>query len=160
MQSSLNMAPYMVESAFRYYRAAQSLWVVESGIALVNAAISIEILLKSYNSEIAGNEEKINQKYRFKSACLKKGENSHNLIHLFNALPLDAKAIFNEPYIEELLEKYKTTFVSERYVYEPNTRGGGSTALIDLANILVQRTVSLYKEHGCEDSWVVNYPNV
>lgn len=41
MKSSWIMAPYMVETAFRYYRAAQHLWGIESGVAVINAALSI-----------------------------------------------------------------------------------------------------------------------
>lgn len=154
------MAPYMVETANNYYRAASHLWSIDSSIALVNAAISIEILLKSYNSVITDNEGKINEKYRFNDKCLTKSQNKHNLIDLFNALPPEIKEVFNESYIKEILSKYQMTFVSERYVYERNTRGGGSASLIELAHTFVKRTVSLYKDRGCNDPWVVNYPNV
>lgn len=158
MQPSWNMAPYMVETAFHYSRAARSLWGIESGISLVNAAISIEILLKSYNSKITGNVSAVNQKYHFNTNCL--NENRHNLVHLFNALPSDAREKLEEPYMLELLIKYQNTFVSERYVYELNTRGGGSSSLIDISEDLVRKTVAIYKELGCDDSWVVSYPNV
>ncbi len=166
MQASWILAPYMVETAFRYSRAAGSLWGVESGIALVNAAISIEILLKSYNSEVVDNEGEVNQKYRFDQKCLKeqkeehKRDVSHDLLCLFNILPSEIKREFGDQYTIDLLQKYRGTFTKERYVYEANTKGGGSSALIDLSRGLVKKTVAIYKNRGCSDSWVVNYPNV
>jgi hypothetical protein len=154
------MAPYMVETAFRYSRAAKSLWGIESGVALINAAISIEILLKSYNSKVVDNEGEVNQKYRFNPECLKEKHRKHDLYNLFAALPSEIKMKFEDQYTIDIINKYRDTFVTERYVYEPNTKGGGSTALIELSEKFVQKTVAIYKELGCEDSWVVNYPNV
>src|SRR5690606_41249267 len=57
---SKNQSPYMLESASDYLRAAKFLWGQPNlcGVAMVNAAIAIEIILKSFTAEPADNQRK------------------------------------------------------------------------------------------------------
>ena len=154
------MAPYMVETAYKYYRAAQSLWSQDFQISIVNAALSIEILLKSFNAEVVANDGKINEKYRFNNNVIPKGSNKHDLVVLYNALPKEVRSLFHDNFTLDMLEKYRKTFVDDRYMYEEGARSGATGALLDIAGKFIAMTVNIYKERSCNDLWIVNYPKV
>ncbi|AZQ85097.1 hypothetical protein EKO29_14570 [Colwellia sp. Arc7-635] len=154
------MAPHMVETAYKYYRAAQLLWSTDFQISIVNAALSIEILFKSFNAEIVANDGKINEKYRFNDKILPKKSNKHDLMVLYNALPDDVKSLFHDNFTLDILEKYRRTFVEDRYMYEDGARSGATGAIIDIAGKLILMTVNLYRERSNNDPWITNYPNV
>jgi hypothetical protein len=164
MISQLNedwiLAPHMLEASYLYNKASQLMWSHSISISIVNAALSLEILFKSFHAQVTGNENELNEKYSFNSKVLNKGENPHDLLHLFNALPENIKSQFNSSFTVDILTKYRSTFVGERYIYELSAIGGGTGALMDIANRLIDKTVQIYRKRGCTDPWVVNYPNV
>lgn len=158
--SQWTMAPYMVEAAHGYSKAADSLWSQNFMVSIVNAALAVEILLKSFNAKISDNAGMLNEKYKFDDSVLPKGANRHDLIVLFDALPPEVREKFRDPYITDMLESYRYTFVKDRYVYEANARRGASGALLGVADELIKETVKIYKQRGCTDDWIQNYPNV
>lgn len=154
------MAAYMVETAHGYLKAAESLWNQNFSVSVVNAALSVEIILKSFNAKVAANAGLLNEKYKFNDSVLPKSANKHDLIALFNALPADVKRQFESNYTIDILEAYRYTFVKDRYMYEPNARGGATGALLGVADTFIKKTVALYKQRGCPDRWIQDYPNV
>lgn len=54
---SKNRSPYMLEAAYDYLGASRVLWGQPNfaGVAIVNAAIAIEIILKSFVAQPAEN---------------------------------------------------------------------------------------------------------
>jgi hypothetical protein len=161
-ESEWIFSPHMVETAYHYFKAARTLYPIGNlgQVAVINAALSLEILFKSYNASVSANEGKLNEKYDFQREKLTNKRNGHDLIQLYGLLPNEIKAKFNDSFTLDMLEKYKNTFTSDRYFYEKNASSGYSTTLIDLAERFIKETVSLYKEKGCDDLWIVNYPNV
>ena len=154
------MAPFMVETAYQYYRASQLLWSQCFKVSIVNAALSIEILLKSFNAAVVANEGALNEKYKFNEKVLPDKTNKHDLVELFDALPADVKNKFSNSFVQDMLEKYRYTFIHDRYMYEPSARSGATTSLIDIAGELIKKTVAIYVARECTDPWIQNYPNV
>ena len=69
-------SPYMLETAPDYLRATKLLWSQPSlcGVATVNAAIAIEIILKSFTATPTENKRKgkVAEQYEVKSSRLHK----------------------------------------------------------------------------------------
>ena len=154
------LAPHMLETSYLYNKSAALMWPHSVSIFIVNAALSLEVLFKSFNAQVVGNAGELNEKYRFNNKILNKGENSHDLLYLFNSLPQDVKSLFHTDFTIEILTKYRSTFVEERYMYESSALGGGTSALMDVASSLIGKTVQIYRDRGCNDPWIINYPNV
>ena len=161
-ETEWTFSPLMVETAYMYFKAAKILYPVGKleQVAVINAALSLEILFKSYNSSTSSNEGELNEKYNFQKGKHKNIGNGHNLIQLYGLLPNEIKAKFDDDFTVDMLEKYKDTFITDRYFYEKNSSRSYSTILIGLAERFITETVTLYKEKGCDDLWIVNYPNV
>ncbi|KXO10078.1 hypothetical protein AKG98_862 [Moritella sp. JT01] len=159
LKESWILAPHMLETSYLYNKASQLMWPHSVSISIVNAALSLEILFKSFHAQITGNENELNEKYRFNSKVVKRGS-AHDLLDLFNALPEDIKSQFDSSFTVDILTKYRSTFVGERYIYELSAIGGGTGALMDIASRLIDKTVQIYRKRGCTDPWVVNYPKV
>jgi hypothetical protein len=158
-----SFSPHMVETAHHYYEAAKVLYPHGNlgQVAVINAALAIEILFKSFNSSIAANEGKLNEKYNFQHGKLpKKNRNAHNLMQLYELLPNEVKSKFHDKFILDMLEKYKHVFTADRYFYEKTARSSYSSTLIEIAGKLIHITALIYKEKGCTDIWIENYPNV
>ena len=113
-------APHVIETAYYYWKAAEHLWPLYSSVAVINAVLSIEIALKSFNVKVSGNEGKLNEDYSFKSN-LKRGE-KHDLIKLYDILPDDIKCrLLSKPDLY-YLEQHRDTFIKDRYIYEKDAQ--------------------------------------
>lgn len=154
------MAPYMVETAHGYSKAAASLWNQNFLVAVINAALAVEILFKSFNARVSANAGMLEEKYTFDDSVLPKNANKHDLMALFDALPPDVNKKFKDRYTVDMLEAYRDAFIKDRYIYEPGARAGASGALLGVADDLIKKTVSIYRQRGCTDIWIQNYPNV
>ncbi|CEL29303.1 hypothetical protein AB4P97_09630 [Pseudomonas sp. A1230] len=68
-----NSSPWMVESAYRYLMAAKYLRRGHDmvGIAQINAAVGMEILLKSFVSKPNGNLGQVNETYELDIGAIK-----------------------------------------------------------------------------------------
>lgn len=155
---SNNQSAYMLETASNYLRAARLLWNQPnlSRVAVVNAALAIEIILKSFIAQPSNNSRKgtVAEQYEIKSKRL----------HTLTAL---ARAI--EPQLYEKLgfEKYDywfkefdNLFVESRYPYEQSSNVGLSDIPIHIGINMFRSTIAWYKESGNPDPWVVMYPDV
>lgn len=149
------MAPYMIESADAYQRCARVLWKVDGRVAMINACLSVEILLKSFNVEVAALKGDRNERYKMKSGFLKR-KDKHDLVYLFEELPDQVKSLFErEIYdLKVYLNKYRSVFKSGRYEYEPDAYVGSTTTIIDVAETLVKETAKLYYERGNRDPFI------
>lgn len=155
-------SPHMLETAHHYYEAAKVLYPHGNlgQVAVINAALAIEIVFKSFNSSVSGNEGKLNEKYDFQRKKLPNRWDAHNLIELYELLPNEIKSKFHDEFTLDMLKKYKNVFTADRYFYEKNARSSYSSTLIDIAGKLIHISALIYKEKGCTDIWVENYPNV
>lgn len=157
-----DFSPHIVETAYDYYKAAKTLYSIKNlgQVAVINAALSIEILFKSFNVSVSANAGKINEKYKFQYKKLENPRYGHDLFQLYELLPDEVKRKFNDKFTLDMIKKYRNTFTSDRYFYEKGANSGYSTTLISLAEKFINITVAIYKENGCDDIWIVNYPNV
>lgn len=155
---SKNQSPYMLESAYSYLRAAKILWTQPnlSGVAIVNSAIAIEIILKSFSSQPSENDRKgtVSQQYEVS------GKKSHTLTKLAKEIDPEIyrKLRFHE--YECWFERFDKLFVEARYPYEPGSRSGATEMSIIVGVKMFRATMNWYKESGSNDPWVVAYPDV
>ena len=156
---------WMIEEAERFCKASEILWSQPnlSVQAQLYASLSLEILFKSFGAEIAKDDGEIYEKYQAKRG--------HDLITLADELPSKIKNIFgvsqptseNQPKTSTriLLERYRVTFLEDRYMYEARgNRPCQTQALTKLSRSLIDKTITLYKETNCSDPFIENYPNV
>ncbi|CCN71979.1 hypothetical protein [Vibrio nigripulchritudo] len=154
---------WMVETAEKYCTAAELL-AKENNLcrqAQINAALSIEILLKSYLSRTKEYEGEIYETYQSKR--------EHNLVKLADMLPVEVRSYLDlsEPQngypksgTRRCIERYAKTFTEERYIYESSKnklRPGFSTSLTRTARILIDKTISLYISTGSDDPWIKSF---
>ncbi|MDO3383478.1 hypothetical protein [Gilvimarinus algae] len=164
-KEELVMAPRMIEDAYKFYKASQLLaWERNMmKISQINAALSIEILLKSFFSEVTEHPGEVYARYRFDMCSaneVNRSKDAHDLLLLAKFLPERIQSKILTDAVERMLEKYRATFTKDRYGYESQADRGASTILSELAGILIDQVVSIYKEAGCQDPWIRHYPNV
>lgn len=155
---SNNQSPYMLETASNYLRGARVLWGQPnlSGVAVVNAALAIEIILKSFLATATENNRKggVSEQYEII------GKRIHKLTEL--AKLIDSELYENLGFVkhEECFKKYNNFFVESRYPYETDSSGGCSEAPIKVGIEMFRATINWYKETGNHDPWVAMYPEV
>jgi hypothetical protein len=55
---------------------------------------------------------------------------------------------------------YQRPFVDDRYPYEKTASGGYTEILTDIGDEMLEIIIKSYKEYGCKDPWIENYPDV
>src|SRR3954470_14759892 len=78
----MDFRPWMMEATYEFIRGSRVLW--ESKLytpSMVNAAIGLEILFKSFNVTVDGPSGGIGEQYQVV------GKPGHNLLRLFDAIP-------------------------------------------------------------------------
>ncbi len=152
-----NQAPYMLEAAGNYVRAAQLLWRQPNmgKVSVVNAAIAIEIMLKSFIAVPVENSRKgtVGEQYELKQRI-------HGLYDLYNAVDTDLAKKLKFTRYEDWFKKYDSVFVKDRYPYEATANIGYTQTLIDVSLQMFKAMIGWYKESGNSDPWVTEYPNV
>lgn len=156
-------APWVVEESYKYYQA--SLRVSDLGyVSDVNAALSMEVLFKSYLcKQTAINEgftyefdkELLNREFKEKGIPI-----GHDLFLLAKSLPKDIQFLLFQESDFELIKKRRDTFVSSRYLYESKNKTSSSNILSQLVSEYLEKTIKLYKEKGCDDWWINHYPEI
>ncbi|MBW4794433.1 MULTISPECIES: hypothetical protein [Pseudomonas] len=171
------LAPWMVESAHKYLKAANILYRVDSDllhVASINAALGLEILLKSFIANVTDNAGKVNENYGPNRGPLKTSHtllqerdeevgdrvDSHDLLLLFYAIPEDVRRLINLHRLEMSIRDCRHTFAGSRYDYEAESPTSFSDTAIQALNVLVPNVVEYYKQQGCTDSWIIAYPDV
>lgn len=165
----------MVESAYRYLKAAIKLRRGHDmlDIAQINAAIGMEILLKSLVSKPDDKLGQVNETYKLDDdaleaahAYLKTAErvpanrrypNKHDLLTLFYAIPEPIRQRVRLDRREHWIEKYRDVFTKARYRYEKSAAKGSDDILIGILDDLVDDVVDWYCELGCKDLFIVCY---
>ncbi|MGH8438583.1 MAG: hypothetical protein ACRERW_05930 [Pseudomonas sp.] len=167
-----HLSPWMIESAYRYLTAAKHLLRVDNmmGIAQVNAALGLEILLKSFNSKPSGDIGQVyeTQKLNFRPIvkahkqlkamgkiqpeCRK--TDRHDLLTLFYAIPEDLRRRVGLDLYEQDIEQYRDVFTKSRYRYERKTKRSTSDILVRVLDEVIGKTIEWYCEQGCEDAYI------
>ncbi|WP_347362582.1 hypothetical protein [Vibrio vulnificus] len=153
-----NQSPYMVESAYNYLRAAKLLWREPNlgTVAVVNASIGLEILLKSFIAEPVDNSRKgtTSEQYEIN------GKRLHKLTDLAKQIAPDTYQSLRLQRYERWFEKFDNLFIEARYPYEPSSRGSYSEVPISVGIEILGEVINWYKNSESTDSWIVSYPNV
>jgi hypothetical protein len=114
----------------------------------INAALAIEIYLKSFLSEevktLIGDD--IYQ-------GSKKTKTGHNLFELYNKIDSNLQSLLCEQYnlinsnsdLPDLLKQYKDVFLKSRYIHEINAIYGGGSDIIFLAKDLRDVVINVAK---------------
>lgn len=149
------MAGWVLESAHRYARAATILLdahlVYESE---VNAALAMELLIKSLLVETVGNARSgtMFQQYSTKQLKLRDG---HNLYGLYQRVPADIALKVGLQSQAELLELKQDVFKSLRYIYEENAMRGSDALLLQTFKWLLPQVIEHFVTGGAKDPWLV-----
>ncbi|MGB6212756.1 MULTISPECIES: hypothetical protein [Pseudomonas] len=171
------LSPWMVESAYRYLKAAKHLRRGHDmlDIAQINAAIGMEILLKSFVSKPNGNLGQVNETYELDLDAIKaahehlkatdripayrkdRGPNKHDLLTLFHAIPEPIRQHIRLDRHEHWIEKDREVFTNARYRYEAGAPGGYDDILIGVLDELIEDVVHWYRELGSKDVFIVFY---
>ncbi len=169
-----HLTPWMIESAYRYCEAAKHLLTGHDmmAVAQVNAAIGIEILLKSFVAVPNGNHGQVDETYDLDADLIKnahrelqyagkiaadKRVDKHDLLTLFHAVPADIRSRLRFDQEEEWIERYRNVFTNARYPYEANSPKGYSDTLVYVLGQMIENVVKWYREQGCRDPFIVYY---
>lgn len=141
-------------------------------VAQVNAAIGMEILLKSFVARPHGNHGQVNETYDLDVELIKgahrelqlagkiaadKRFDKHDLLTLFHAVPVEIRTRLRFNHEEEWIERYRNVFTNARYPYEASSRKGYSDTLIRVLGTMIESVVKWYREQGCRDVFIVCY---
>ncbi|WP_325437813.1 hypothetical protein [Pseudomonas nitroreducens] len=146
---------WVLESAHRYARASAVLLHAHLTYeSEVNAALSMELLIKSLLAEPVANERAGTslQQYRIpRSLGIKDG---HNLWQLYQKVPFDIAEKLGLRSHEWVLEKKQNVFKSARYIYEENAPRSSDTQLLQTVSWLLPQVIVHFSETGQADQWV------
>jgi hypothetical protein len=164
---------WMLESAHSYLKAAELLDAQYlSHVAQVNAAIGMEILLKSFISipdqhQGTTGETYVLDKDAVKAAhkCLQNSGKTdrsqrvdwHDLLTLFHAVPEQIRRSLALNSQEECFEKYRSVFTNSRYPYESNSAKSSDAVLMRMLRWTLANVVGYHKERGSQDAFIVSY---
>ena len=134
----------MVETAYKYAKVAQLALKERLGTqSEVNAALSIEILLKSVQAKSV-NKGNDYISMRFSS------KHGHNLLELYNTVPPTTKKRLGiESYKETFTEK-KDVFITSRYDYEANAPSSSTDTLLQIAARLIPVGRKVIMSHSAQ----------
>jgi hypothetical protein len=147
---NIQFSPWMIEESYKYYRSAEIL--KNEGnllcVAEINAALSIEIALKSFLVTVAKFEGTPYEEYVYKKP--RGAPNGHNLCCLYEQLPEQVKvAIFTEE-LKNWVARFSETFTNSRYRYEPSSVKSSGSVIIEVAFELLQNIVRFYGANNIE----------
>lgn len=147
--------PYMIENAYDYYIISTTSPHQRMGIQTVLCALSIEIILKSFHVTVVSNQGQPNETYKFnKKDALPPNANAHDLMVLYQALPVNIQKYLFNPNDLGVLAESKDLFTKSRYAYEPEANMLHDDDIIKLTACLICKMVFLYRELGCTDHFI------
>lgn len=172
-----HLTPWMVESAYRYLKAAKHLKCGHDmlDIAQINAAVGMEILLKSFVSKPNGKLGQADETYELDYGAIKvahdhlrtvgkipayrkdRPPNKHDLLTLFYAIPEPIRVRIRLDRHEHWIEKDREVFTNSRYRYENGAPKGYDDILVGVLDELIDEVVAWYREQGCRDLFIVCY---
>lgn len=160
-QAKVQFRPWMIEAASDYIRASQILWrEFLPTPAWINASIGLEILLKSFLAEVDGPAGGIGEQYVFSARARGITGSGHDLLLLFDAIPVEARAAADIDQFRSWIEYFPNAFLAKRYPYEPTAEMGRTSVITEVAEEMLEKIIAAYKAEGCDDPWIVAYPDV
>lgn len=161
MDQSVSYAAWPVEEAWRYYVSSFILEAFdEMRVAEVNAALSLEILIKSFFLVESSGSGTPYARYDRNPDFKKKMGNTHRLDELAALLPDNIRnQIFNQSELE-MLERRGDAFTSLRYAYEKNARAGSSSILREIAGKAIPRVVKIHRANQSADPWILEFDSI
>jgi hypothetical protein len=154
---SPDFRPYMIETAADYFFVAQNHARVKGYIQTSLSALSLEIMLKSFNAEVSTNAGKINETYKPNKRVKDLKGKAHDLVCLYELIdPVFQSYLFSHSDIDTLTE-HRSVFTSERYGYEHEAQGAHTDRLVKLAGTTLCKIIFLYKKFGCKDPFIAHF---
>ena len=148
------MAPWAVETAHKYYLAAVQTYRICGGVSMTNAALAIEIILKSYLLKPWSNIGRLDQRYERPNVS----GDGHDLSNLLDMLPIAIqRRLVPSAFDREMICKYRHYFKESRYAYEKDARSGYSGTLHSIVEHMIRETVKIYRERACKDPWILAF---
>jgi hypothetical protein len=163
----------MLESAHSYLKAAELLDAQGlPHVAQVNAAIGMEILLKSFISIPDQHQDTSGETYKLDTEAIKaahkhlqdtgktaRGQNRdvHDLLTLFHAVPEQIRRSLALDSQEDCFERYRSVFTNSRYPYESNSAKFSDPILMRMLRWMLAKVVGYHKECGSQDAFIVSY---
>ncbi|ELM3617741.1 hypothetical protein RYR54_003432 [Aeromonas sobria] len=150
---NVDFRAYMVESAYKYYMTAIKSSYNDISTKSVICALATEILLKSYNSEVANNNGRIDENYKFNKLSTSVND-PHDLVQLADAIPKEVRCYLLTEMDYDILTANRNLFKASRYLYEKEARDWYFDDIIDLTCELICKTILLYRKLGCCDHFI------
>ncbi|MNF63866.1 hypothetical protein D3C76_444660 [compost metagenome] len=166
----------MVESANKYLRASEILFRTDRNllhVASINAAIGLEILLKSFGANVTENEGTVFQNYEPNTPAIREAHkvlvasgdaeerlNFHDLLILYFAIPEPVRRAVNLHRFERTIRHCRHLFAGSRYEYEAKPEKawkGADDSAIQALGDLVPNVVIYCQQQGCTDPWILTY---
>lgn len=163
---------WMLECAYSYLEAAELLDAQHlPQVAQVNAAIGMEILLKSFISLPDQNQGTSGETYKLEMAALAKANqqlliigkskrnspDKHDLLTLFYAVPDQNRRSLDLDSQVDCFERYRNGFTNSRYPYESDSAKFSDVVLIRMLRWTLANAVGYHKERGSQDAFVMSY---
>lgn len=164
---------WMLESAHNYLKASELLDAQNlPHVSMVNAAIGMEILLKSFISVPDQHQDTSGETYTIDVDALKAAHkhlqstgktpadqrrDGHDLLALFHAVPADIRKALALDSQEDSFERYRDVFTKSRYQYESSSWKSSDPVLMRLLRWTLANVVGYHKERGSEDAFIVSY---
>lgn len=150
-----NFRAYMIEIAWDYYILAIS--HQKNYLTLSLCCLSLEIILKSFNAEVADNEGKLNEKYRQNKKVRSLGKKAHDLISLLEIIEKDHRDYLFSRSEVEILESHRNFFTTSRYGYEKSVSHINHHEIKKLTASTLCKIIFLYQQKGCSDPFIQQF---
>jgi hypothetical protein len=164
---------WMLESAHSYLKAAELLDAQHlPHVAQVNAAIGMEILLKSFISIPDQHQGTTGETYDLDKDAIKAAHkrlqdsgktdrnqrlDGHDLLTLFHAVPEQIRCSLALDSREDCFERYRRVFTNSRYPYESTSAKFSDPILMRMLRWTLANVVGYHKERGSQDAFIVSY---
>ncbi|SHF68093.1 hypothetical protein SAMN02745117_02424 [Lampropedia hyalina DSM 16112] len=165
---------WMVETSYKYAKLAEIALVMKNDSlelqSEVNAALAVEILLKSLLVEPVHNHQLGTLATRFKLNELKILDTEvassvqggrmdrHNLYHLYGCISEHLRKELGLLHHKTSLQEKARVFTKKRYDYEADSKGETfDDTLLHIAGDLIPRFVDYFLQQGSEDPWLLLY---
>ena len=164
---------WMLESAHSYLKAAELLDAQNlPHVSMVNAAIGMEILLKSFIFVPDQHQGTSGETYKPAVEALiaahkhlqsigktpaDQRRDGHDLLTLFHAVPADIRKALALDSQEDSFERYRDVFTNSRYQYESSSWKFSDPVLMRLLRWTLANVVGYHKERGSQDAFIVSY---
>lgn len=156
MEKGSRMSGWVIEAAYNYAKVAEIALMHGSlgSQSEVNAAIAVELLLKSLRADPVDNPRAgtVAQQY-----MVPKVGDGHDLLALYHAIPAELRSKLGLDSHKANFEVKRHVFRLNRYEYEPNASASFDDSLLQLAAELIPAFVQYFLSTGSDDPWLLLY---